>query len=164
MSSSRNDKKAVLDTSFLIRLLDESNSLHENALGYYRFFLENEYSLYVSTVSIAEYCVKGSIEFLPWNVLKILPFNLDHAQKSGSFAAVLFNARKDGSFSIDNRLIIPNDTKIFAQTALIQADFFVTADSRSAKVAGRLADEGCLSFTHLDIHTPYTESFGVLPL
>ncbi len=49
----------ILDTSFMIRLLSESEKLHSNALGYFKYFLEHDIPMYFSTVSVAEYCVKG---------------------------------------------------------------------------------------------------------
>ena len=56
----------ILDTSFMIRLLSESDPLHSNAKGYFRYFLENNIPMYFSTVSIAEYCVKGDFYDLPF--------------------------------------------------------------------------------------------------
>lgn len=54
----------ILDTSFMIRLLNESDKLHNNALGYFHYFLEQGIPMYFSTVSIAEYCVKGDFHDL----------------------------------------------------------------------------------------------------
>ena len=33
----------LLDTSFFIRLLNEEDPLHNNALGYFRYFLEHDF-------------------------------------------------------------------------------------------------------------------------
>ena len=41
----KDDKIVFCDTGFVIRLLDETNELHNNALGYYKYFLENDYIL-----------------------------------------------------------------------------------------------------------------------
>lgn len=49
----------ILDTSFLIRLLSAKDSLHLNAVGYFKYFLENDIPMYVSTISVAEYCVNS---------------------------------------------------------------------------------------------------------
>ncbi len=70
----------LLDTSFLIRLLKKDDELHNNAYQYYRYFLEKGFVLKVSTISIAEYCVRGEIDELPLRSLQILPFNIDHAK------------------------------------------------------------------------------------
>src|SRR5688572_20253873 len=107
------NKCVLLDTSFCIRLLKENDPLHTNVLGFFRHFLDEEYRLKISTMSIAEYCVRGSIEELPLRNLEILPFNLNHAVTAGGFANLVFANR--GTLQLANRLIIPNDTKLFAQ-------------------------------------------------
>ena len=40
----------LLDTSFFIRLLKEDDRLHQNAVEYFKYFLENDYMLKVSTI------------------------------------------------------------------------------------------------------------------
>ena len=56
------DNKSVFcDTGFIIRLLDKTNELHNNAVGYFKYFLENDFIIRLSTIAVAEYCVKGSI-------------------------------------------------------------------------------------------------------
>lgn len=76
----------LLDTSFFIRLLNDEDPLHQNAKDYFRYFLDNDIILKVSTISIAEYCVRGSLDELPLMNVQIIPFNLDHAKKTGEFA------------------------------------------------------------------------------
>ena len=68
----------LLDTSFFIRLLNDDDKLHKNARGYFKYFLDKEILMKISTISIAEYCVLGSVEDLPLKNLQIIPFNLDH--------------------------------------------------------------------------------------
>ena len=55
MSNKEQSKVAMLDTSFLIRLLKEDDPLHMSAKAYYQYFLENKFLLFVSTVAVAEY-------------------------------------------------------------------------------------------------------------
>ena len=45
-------ESVFLDTSFLIRLLNNDDFLHKNALGYYKYFLEHDIILKVSTIAI----------------------------------------------------------------------------------------------------------------
>ena len=101
------------DTSFFIRLLDKNDPLHGNARGYFRYFTENGFPLLISTIAIAEYCVRGKIIDLPLRNLQIVPFNLDHALRTGEFAKVIFKNRSN--LDLNQRRIIPNDTKLFAQ-------------------------------------------------
>ena len=67
-------KSVLLDTSFFLRFLKETDSLFTNADGYYRYFLEKDFPMIISTISIAEYCVGGNINELPLKDLQILPF------------------------------------------------------------------------------------------
>lgn len=162
MSNKEQPKIAMLDTSFLIRLLKEDDPLHANAKSYYQYFLENGFVLYVSTVAVAEYCVKGELDQLPFECVRVVPFNLDHAEEAGVFARTLFQAKNNGQYTPEQRLIIPNDSKLFAQAALLNALFFVTADTKSSIAMDLLAKKNSFSVTHVDIHEPLTNFSGTL--
>ncbi len=56
----KDDKIVFCDTGFVIRLLDETNDLHNNALGYFQYFLEHDYIIRMSTIAVAEFCVKDN--------------------------------------------------------------------------------------------------------
>ncbi|MCX6226245.1 MAG: hypothetical protein NTV01_16095 [Bacteroidia bacterium] len=73
-------RAVLLDTSFFLRFLDEGSPLFKNADAYFRYFLEQEITMMISTISIAEYCVGGEISELPLLNLQIVPFNLDHSK------------------------------------------------------------------------------------
>ena len=132
MSNNTKGQVAMLDTSFLIRLLKEDDPLHKSALEYYQYLLENEYILFVSTIALAEYCVKGKLDEIPLDNLRVVPFNLDHSAIAGEFAATLFAAREQGEFKPGHRLIIPNDTHI--QTAnTTEINFYVSTINNAGK-------------------------------
>ena len=153
----------LLDTSFFIRLLNDEDKLHINAKDYFRYFLESNIVLKISTVSIAEYCVKGKINELPLKNLQIIPFNLNHAKKTGEFANVIFEERKTTNERIHIRNIIPNDSKLFSQADLDQEiKYFVTSDTESNKTIALLRKKVKPNFDFIDISTPYRESFGIL--
>lgn len=119
----------LLDTSFLIRLLNDEDPLHNNALGYFKYFLENDIIVKISTISIAEYCVLGSIEDLPLRNLHILPFNLKEAKRTGEFAQLIFAENRVMREKSMPRAIIPNDSKLFAQADCDESiKYFVTSD------------------------------------
>ena len=155
----------ILDTSFIIRLLDLNSPLHQNAIDYFRYFLHNGIPLYFSTISVAEYCVKGDFKDLPFNNLRILPFNIFHAKEAGTFTRILFNAKKTGELIIKERVVVPNDSKILAQGSYEKGiKYFVTSDSESLKFIDVLRKEGATDIEHLDIHTPCGVKFGYLEL
>ena len=92
----KDDKIVFCDTGFVIRLLDETNELHNNALGYYKYFHENDYILRMSTIAVAEFCVKDSVEHLPLKNILLAPFNANHAVQSGECARILYDAKAKG--------------------------------------------------------------------
>ncbi len=155
----------LLDTSFFVRLLNDEDFLHGNAKGYFKYFLEEDITLKISTISIAEYCVKGKIDELPLKNIQIVPFNLDHAVKTGEFAEVIFEENKISKDKLSPRAIIPNDSKLFAQADLDKSvTYFVTSDSRSQSSYDNLKKRINPKFEILDISRPYNEAFGVLDL
>jgi hypothetical protein len=144
-------------------LLNEQDSLHANTLEYYKYFLQNDFTLKVSTISIAEYCVKGQIQELPLAVTQIVPFNIDHARKAGAFAAIAFQHKN--SLNLPDRRIIPNDTKLFAQADVEESiQKFATSDAECIKVYNLLTQHSKLTFDIIDIRKPYNETFGILDL
>ena len=155
----------LLDTSFFIRLLNDEDPLHLNAKGYFKYFLENEIILKVSTITIAEYCVKGTLEDLPLKNIQIMPFNLDQAQRTGEFARIIFNESKSIEEKITPRAIIPNDSKLFSQADLDDTiTHFVTSDSRSKRTYSILKKSTQTRFDIMDISIPYHQTFGILDL
>lgn len=83
----------LLDTSFFIRFLNDNDPLFVNAMAYYRYFISKEIKMFISTISIAEYCTGGSIDELPLRNLAILPFNLNHSIKTGEIAKLVFSKK-----------------------------------------------------------------------
>ncbi|MCX6151221.1 MAG: hypothetical protein NTX22_11895 [Ignavibacteriales bacterium] len=155
----------LLDTSFFLRFLNENDSLFEKADKYYKYFLEKNFILFISTISIAEFCVKGSIDQLPLKNLLIIPFNINHAKKAGEFGKILYNARKEGVLNVNERPIIINDAKLFAQAEIeLQIQYYVSSDSRSYRIFETIYSKNPLNFSFLDIHIDHSEVFGILNL
>ncbi|MFZ6013577.1 MAG: hypothetical protein ACOYXT_24775 [Bacteroidota bacterium] len=126
-------RAALLDTSFFLRFLNASDPLNKNSDDYFRYFLDKDIKMIISTISVAEYCVGGGIDELPLKNLQILAFNLDHAKKAGEFAKCIFANR--GSLKIQQRNIIPNDAKLFAQADVQPSiDYYVSSDTESSKI------------------------------
>src|SRR5690606_1978475 len=149
----------LLDTSFFIRLLNDEDPLHKNAVGYFRYFLENDIILKVSTISIAEYCVLGKLEDLPLKNIQILPFNLKEAEKTGQFANFIFTENKVSEEKLFPRAIIPNDSKLFAQADQDKSvTHFVTSDARSKSTLSLLKSGTNPKFEIISIDIPFTET------
>jgi len=156
---------ALLDTSFFLRFLNENDPLFDNADKYYKYFLQKEIKLFISTISIAEYCVGGTIDQLPLKNLIVLPFNIQHAEKAGEFGRILYEARKDKKLEVDERPIIINDAKLFAQANTDERiNYYITSDKRSINFYDSIKSKSNLDFTFIDIRDNHSEAFGVLDL
>lgn len=152
----------LLDTSFFIRLLNEDDPLHENAYGYFKYFMEHDFSIKISTIAIAEYCVRGEVTELPLKNMLIVPFNYDYAQRAGKMIAEVYEEKKKRGAIITPRAVVPNDTKMFAQ-ADVEPDinYYATADVECKKVYDLIKSvEGKLSFAFIDINHPHYNYFG----
>jgi hypothetical protein len=156
-------KSVLLDTSFFLRFLNESDPLFKNADGYFRYFIKEEIAMMISTISIAEYCVGGDIYELPLRNLQIIPFNLDHSKRTGEFARIVFHNK--GKLKLNERNIIPNDTKLFSQADCEKSvEFYVSSDSESFKIYNLLTIESNPKFQFIDLKVPHHEIFGLLDL
>lgn len=156
-------RAVLLDTSFFLRFLNDDNPLYKNADAYFRYFLQNEISMMISTISIAEYCVGGDVHELPLRNLQIIPFNLNHSKRTGEFARIVFSNRR--KLELKERNIIPNDTKLFAQADCEKAiEFYLSSDTESIKIYKLLKQETAPKFQFIDLNTPCNETFGILDL
>ena len=156
-------KAVLLDTSFFIRFLNDSDPLFKNADGYFRYFLQKEITMMISTISVAEYCVGGDVHELPLRNLQIVPFNLDHSKRTGEFAKIVFQNK--GKLKFKERNIIPNDTKLFAQADCEKTiEFYLSSDNESQKIYNLLRQETAPKFQFIDLNVPYSETFGLLDL
>ena len=154
----------LLDTSFFIRFLNDNDPLFVNAMAYYRYFISKEIKMFISTISIAEYCTGGSIDELPLRNLAILPFNLNHSIKTGEIAKLVFS--KKGKLKLKERNIIPNDSKLFSQADVEQnIIYYLSSDAESIKIYNLLKEEKSqLQFKFIDLSIPPNEYFGYLDL
>jgi len=155
-------KKIFLDTSFFVRLFDPTDKHHQNAQTYFRRFRNEGAEMYISSLSIAEYGIGGNIDFLPYNFLRLLPFNIDHARMAASMAKAAIDKKKKWVVKTGKRMTIPNDIKLIAQSEISKVDLFVAADENCEKVFSFLKKEGLASARYLDLSTPPNEFFNEL--
>ncbi|MGB0745065.1 MAG: hypothetical protein ACPGSB_11135 [Opitutales bacterium] len=132
-------KSVLLDTSFFITLLDSKRANHSVAKQYLRYFLENKFVLWLSSIVVSEYCHKGTLDEPPMAHLYVLPFTLEHAVES---AALDFKSRPEDNARRDTA---KDDYKLLAQAKCERAGFLMTDDVNSlAAYARNLVEEGKL--------------------
>jgi predicted nucleic acid-binding protein len=144
-------KTVLLDSGFLIRLMNPNEPLHRVALDLFKDYVSSGVTCMVSTVALAEYGVKGELRYLPTKYLQFLPFQYHHAEVAAMFMRRIIQVKQERGAEIKPRVIIPNDTKMFAQASAETDIFaFVSADAEAKKVYELLEDPG---FEFVNIRT-----------
>lgn len=72
----------LLDTSFLISLVDRNRVHHNIAAQYYKLLLEQQAPIYFSAIVAAEIAIKQPITDLPLKNFRPIPFNIPHSIES----------------------------------------------------------------------------------
>lgn len=152
----------LLDTSFIIRLLKEDDPLHPNAKAWFKELLDRGVPMYLSTVAVAEYCVKGAFDELPVRNLRLLPFNVDHARVAGTYSSVLLARREAGGS--EERSVVLNDVKLLAQCERTDGiSHILTKDGGYAARIAQLREAGHTVHSQvLDLNVPMAEVLGRL--
>lgn len=102
---------------------------------------------------------------MPLKNIQIIPFNLDHATKTGEFAKIIFKENGKSIERLVPRAIIPNDSKLFAQADMDSTiTHFITSDERSNTTIKHLSKGTIPKFEIINIETPFNETFGILDL
>ena len=140
----------LLDTSFCIRLGKPSDPLHQNAIDYFQYFLENKIELFLSSIVIAEYSVKGDIADLPLNTMKIIPFDFFDGKTAGEFHSILLN--KKTSLQDIERNVVKDDCKLIAQLFNRKLEAYITKDRKSfGQIINPLMHEKSFTVELLDL-------------
>ena len=130
----------LLDTSFLISLVDGKRPNHIIAGQYYRLMLEQQIPMYFSAIAAAEFAIKQPITELPLKNFRSIPFNIPHSIESARLWNVLIK-HDDG----DNRVAVRDDVKLIAQAAHEPISFILTEDvSTLYKYCERLRNAGAV--------------------
>ncbi|MFQ8805525.1 MAG: hypothetical protein ACLR8Y_10915 [Alistipes indistinctus] len=130
---------------------------------YHLYFWEEEIKMKISTISIAEYCVKGDITDLPLKNLMILPFQLRSRTKAGEFAKTIYEIRNKAQLAIIPKILIPNDTKLFAQADVESSiNAYVSSDAEFAKIYAILKSHCGARFDFTNINIPVNQQFELL--
>ena len=131
----------LLDTSFLITLVNDHRPHHETAKQYYRHMLQADVPMYLSAIAAAEFAVKQPVTDLPLANFRILSFTLTHGQQAARLRNAL-NARDAG----DSRAAVSDDLKLMAQANHEQIGVILTEDASTLhKYCERLRSSGHLS-------------------
>lgn len=131
----------LLDTSFLISLVDGNRPNHSIAVQYYRMMLEQQSPMYFSAIVAAEFAIKQPITDLPLKNFRSIPFNIPHSIEAARF----WNAFERDSG--DSRAVVRDDIKLMAQASHESIPFILTEDASTlCKYSERLL---CAGVSHV---------------
>lgn len=151
----------LVDTSFCIRLMKQTDSLHQNAVDYFEYFLENNITIYLSSIAIAEYSVKDDAANLPLKTMRIIPFDFFDGRTSGEFHSILLE-RKEELKDIE-RNVIKDDCKLIAQLFNRKIDAYITKDRKSfGQIINPITKQKGFSIELLDLAVPLKTYKGEL--
>lgn len=155
-------RSVLLDSSFCIRLLKSDADFHQNAVDYFEYFLENGIEMYLSTIVVSEYAVGDNPDnLLSLNVFRLLEFDYADAKIAGNFFATL--KENDELRESEQRKVIINDIKLFAQIHSRNIDAYITKDRKSLdKMIKPLGISHTLKFEFIDLSSSLNESLGRL--
>ncbi len=134
---------AVLDTGFLISLVDRNRPCHDAARKYYRYFLENGVTMFLSTIVAAEFAVKQPVTDLPLRNFRVLPFNLGDAKRCAELNVSYYRNK----YGAGQRDAVKDDFKIIAQAVEQDARVLLTEDDKTLSVyCEHLRKDGKINF------------------
>lgn len=129
---------ALLDTSFLITLVNGNRKHHEAAKQFYKHMLQNDMPMYFSSIAAAEFGIKQQVADLPLSNFRTLNFSVPHGQKAADLWNIL-GARDDK----DARAVVRDDVKLIAQACHEDIEFLLTEDGNTLhKYCERLRQAG----------------------
>ncbi|WP_158210747.1 PIN domain-containing protein [Myroides phaeus] len=158
----REIKSILVDNSFVTRLLKSDDEYHDCVVEYYQYFLENKIEMYLSTIVISEYGVADNPDnLLELNSFRILEFDYGDAKISGNYFALL---KGDETLrEVEERKVIINDLKLFAQIQNRNIDAFITKDRKAlSKMILPLKEHKGLAFKYFDLTVPLKDILGRL--
>jgi hypothetical protein len=112
----------LLDTTFLISLVDSTRPNHLKANEFYKYFLDHKFAMKLSSIAACEFSIKQPIEDLPLDTFQMLPFNIP---ESTQLSHLYMHHFKNVGY---NRIAVKDDFKLISQAAYNKIDFIITED------------------------------------
>lgn len=147
---------AVLDTGFLISLVDRNRRCHQFARSYYKYFLEHTVVMLLPTIVVSEFSIVQLVTDLPLRNFRVLPFNFLDAVKCAELNAHHYRQQLG---NIGQRDSVKDDFKIIAQAVVQQARLLVTEDETTiCKFCDRLKADTKIQFRVVKLAAGFDEA------
>lgn len=115
----------LLDTSFLITMADPRRDRHAVAKQYFQHFLVSRMPMMVSSIVVAEFCVRQELPTLPLEQLILLSFTHEDAVVAASFD---FKVHKRAE---KERQSLKDDLKIIGHAHARNIGYLITDDAET---------------------------------
>jgi hypothetical protein len=151
------NNSVLLDTSFLISLVDDTRGNHAKAKGFYKYFIDNKMHMILSSIVTSEFCIKQSLTDLPISNFRTLPFNIpDSFHLSAIFEDKFRNYNTETS-----RNSVKDDYKIVSQCNFNKIEYLITEDEPLCKLITNLNTEHKTSIKPLYLPDGHETSFNI---
>lgn len=149
------NNSVLLDTSFLISLVDASRKNHNKAKEFYKYFIDNNIAMVLSAIVTSEFCVKQPLTDLPLENFKPLPFNIPDSYH----ISYLFEEKFKNYNPEVVRACVKDDYKIASQCNFNKIHYLITEDEPLFTLLNSLQSEKNISFKTLLLQDGYEKSF-----
>jgi hypothetical protein len=151
------NNSVLLDTSFLISLVDASRANHIKAKEYYKYFIDNKIAMVLSAIVTSEFCIKQPLSDLPLENFKLLPFNIPDSYH----ISILFEDKFKNFNSSTSRASIKDDYKIVSQCNFNKITYLITEDQPLFNLIKTLNSAKNIYFKPILLQDGYEKSFGL---
>lgn len=135
------NKSVLLDSTYLISLVDDTRKYHQQAKDFFKYFIDNKYPMILSSIAASEFCAKQPITDLPLSNFKFLSFNIPDSQHLRHLFMDYINDRKPG----ESRIAIKDDFKLISQASFNKLGFLITEDDNFFKKLNSLNQKSLLT-------------------
>jgi|SRR5690606_8253490 len=153
------NKSVLLDTCFLISFVDDNRPNHDNAVKYYKYFIDEGISMYLSSIVCAEFTLVQKIDDLPLDSLKAISYNIPDSYTSSIIYKEFMANRPDGLC----RNCIKDDIKLVGLCAFNKIDYLITEDDRFFKKLVKLKEDKVILFQPINLCDSLENSFNIPP-
>ncbi|MBX3295641.1 MAG: hypothetical protein KF762_08005 [Acidobacteria bacterium] len=155
-------KSVLVDNSFVTRLLKSDDEYHGNVVEYFQYFLDQGIDMMLSTIVVSEYAAADDPDnLLALKAFQLLEFDYLDAKIAGDYFAFLKNDPE--LRQSEERKVIINDLKLFAQIKNREIDAFISKDRRAlTRMIEPLRLHRGLSFEFIDLSDPLSAYLGKL--
>lgn len=149
------NKSILLDTCFLISFVDDTRTYHNNALAYYKYFIEEGISMYLSSIVSSEFSIKQPLEDLPLSSFKTISFNIP----DGYATSKIYNEFSKEKSTGVCRSCVKDDIKLLGLCEFNNIEYIITEDKKFYDKLVKLKKDGIIKVNPIFTPDGFTKSF-----